>query len=450
MYTQIPYFVSETAILRGVKTVRAACVLALWITPLAARAGGVIVPDPQGVFVDAEGMLCTRTVEAGLRLDRIRAAARDRNAGLDFICVSLPRLFAEVRARIERGEVVPDELRYLSGLTRVRYVFVFPDDGNVVLAGPAEPIVADFPGRPLGGVTGRPVLQLDDLVVALRTCGPGREGNAFGCSIDLTAEATERMFARMRELRDMIRREPDRRAEVAQEMAHAAGPMEVRFFGIEGGSRLAFVMVEADYLLKRHALRLDPTPVARARSYLERVRQPGRAAHRFWFELDVEAIRTTPGRDAFELAGRSLKVSTRRSFAEEEEEPAREAAEYARDLTREFGAISEWILAWADLENVADLAIVAALIARERLAERAGWDLGWVLERYPVGGVDTPRRAPPLVNYHVPGGAVIYLGGGVRIAPARAVETLAEDASLGRRAGALAPPATGWRWREGQ
>ena len=85
-------------------------------------------------------------------------------------------------------------MRYLAGLQRVRYVFYYPDSKDIVLAGPAEGWVPDPAGRIVGLTSGRPVVQLQDLVVALRAFPPGgRPTPLIGCSIDPTQEGLAAM-----------------------------------------------------------------------------------------------------------------------------------------------------------------------------------------------------------------------------------------------------------------
>ncbi len=59
-------------------------------------------------------------------------------------------------------------MQVLAGLRRIRYVFVYPESGDLVLAGPA----GDWTTGPESGVwrveTGQPVVRLDDLVVVFR------------------------------------------------------------------------------------------------------------------------------------------------------------------------------------------------------------------------------------------------------------------------------------------
>ena len=60
----------------------------------------------------------------------------------------------------------------LAGLTRVEYVFYYPDTKDIVIAGPAEGYVRDATGRMVGTTTRRATLQLEDLIVALRAFAP--------------------------------------------------------------------------------------------------------------------------------------------------------------------------------------------------------------------------------------------------------------------------------------
>src|SRR5262249_12588875 len=52
--------------------------------------------------------------------------------------ISLKGLEEVIAACVKAGKPLPDEAKYLAGLTRVRYVFVYPEQNDIVLAGPAE------------------------------------------------------------------------------------------------------------------------------------------------------------------------------------------------------------------------------------------------------------------------------------------------------------------------
>ena len=95
--------------------------MVLWLA-LQAAAGAY---DPQGVHVDPQGVLRSRSVSAELQKPD-RKAPKPK-----LLYLSLPRLLAEAR----KGQPPPD-VQFLGGLTRLQYVFVYPDD--LVIAGPAE------------------------------------------------------------------------------------------------------------------------------------------------------------------------------------------------------------------------------------------------------------------------------------------------------------------------
>ena len=151
-----------------------------------------------GVAVDAEGVLRTRVfTDPGGRLMRERIASA--RATLDpkvtapskLRKVSLNRLEQVI---LDRQGTLTDEMRHLAGLLRVRYVFYYPESKDIVLAGPAEGWVPDASGRVVGITSGRPVLQLQDLAVALRAFPPsGKATPMIGCSIDPTQEGLAAM-----------------------------------------------------------------------------------------------------------------------------------------------------------------------------------------------------------------------------------------------------------------
>jgi hypothetical protein len=386
--------------------------------------------DPEGVYIDSDGVLQTRKVDTGAKLRELRKKARETKSEAGMVYISLPRLFAEAKAKLAAGQKLPDEMRFLRGMVKLQYVFVFDDD--LVIAGRAEPF---DPAWPVGQVTGRPILQLDDLVVALRTCGPGKAGAAFGCTIQNTAEGQKRMVEKLKELTDVVKKEPSKRRDVADQMAEAAGLQPVKFFNIEPSTRFAYVCVEADYLLKRHALELDKSPVPEVQSHISMKATTDTMSNRFWFEAKYDALGVSPDGRSFEIRGPSLQVKTRKSFSEDESEKADPLARaYAESVTKHFTRLSEFILPYADLANLADLSVAAALIGQEKLAEAAGWDASWALNEYPVAKVAVPDSARTLANFKVNSGMVIYAGGGVLLCPSEPIKERAADDAVAAQA----------------
>ena len=398
--------------------------------------------DPQGVHVDAKGVLRSRTTDPDPRLAELWKNAKSLQKDGRFLYVSLPRLFAEARRAVESAKGLPAELRCLGGMTRLQYIFVYPDSKDLVIAGPAEPIDAREAYRPLGKITGRPVLQLDDLVTALRAFGPGRTPDRLGCDIEITAEIKERANAKIQALGPAARITGFRKT--CDQIAEAAGPQPVKYYGLEPSTRFAFVCVEADYRLKQLGLGVLPSPVPNVESYRSLIDRPERE-FRFSLESNYDALAASPDGSAFELRGPSLKVNG--GLLGHPESTVQDLSPAGRKFVslcnENFDALLRHLVAWSDLCNLGDLSVLAALVAGEGLAEKAGWDLSWILDPkgYPVREMAAPASAATLVNFTALGNNAIFLTGGIWIKPAEWAAKRAADDKLAAKA---LRPEEGW------
>ena len=127
-----------------------------------------------GVSFDAAGVLQLKTfTDPSGRLIAERAAAAraalpgDLGRRVELRKVSIVRLQSVVSAAIRDGRGPDDVMQKLAGLTRVTAIFCYPDTGDIVIAGPAEPWAEDLSSTAIGIHSGRPTLLLADLVVAL-------------------------------------------------------------------------------------------------------------------------------------------------------------------------------------------------------------------------------------------------------------------------------------------
>jgi hypothetical protein len=407
---------------------------------LALQAGAY---DPQGVHVDAAGVFRSRTVDPDPRLAELWKAAKTHAKDGKLVYLSLPRLLAEARRLQEAGKPLPPEIRYLGGLTKLQYVFVLPEEKDLVVAGPSEPFDASQPYRPLGRISGRPVLHLDDLVAALRAFGPGKKPDRLGCDIEITKEIQERCATKAKAVGPAAQVIGFRKA--CDQIAEAGGPQPVKFYGVDPETRFAFVCVEADYRLKQLALGVLPSPVPRVQSYRSLIDRP-EAQFRFSLESAYDALVVSPDGNAFELRGLSLKVNGGLLGKPESkpEDMSPSGRRFVELCNENFAALTRHLLPWADLCQLGDLSVLGALVAEDRLAEKAGWDLSWTLDPggYAALRMPAPATAATLCSVTVSGQNAVFVTGGVWIKPAEWASKRAPDPAFAAKA---KRPADGWR-----
>src|SRR5262249_42799737 len=145
-----------------------------------------------GVSVNAKGVLANADLDARKELEALKKQVRDHvpadlNQFAPLRRVSLRGLEAAIAEhRAQHGNApLPEAIQFLAGLQQIKYVLVYPEEQDIVLVGPAEGWRLDDMGTMVGITTGRPVLFLDDLMIALRT-GPTAYERGFSCSIDPT------------------------------------------------------------------------------------------------------------------------------------------------------------------------------------------------------------------------------------------------------------------------
>lgn len=343
-----------------------------------------------GVWIDTDGTVRLRQVDQSRELaemrDRVmKAQSAAKNQRLCYI--SLPKLLDEVRTLSAAGKPIPDELRNLGGMVQLRYVFVYPQERELILAGPSEPWDDSNKLQPVGKFSGRPVLQLDDLVLAIRLAGVDR-GQAFGCSIDPAPDSLTKAM-------DIHRKMSNRPlGEVIPELVKAMGPQKVSVFGAGADTRTAYICVAADYRLKRLCMGLDAPPVGGVGNPIDSSRP---AAERFWFEAMYDPMLVSPEGDAFEIRGQRLQLKAGAQSFDPKGATAGGIA-YAKRFTEKMPAMAAAIPLFADLQNIADLSLLASLIRQDKLDGKVGMDLSWTRDPagYKLMSVPVPHTAETL------------------------------------------------------
>ncbi|HET6883095.1 MAG TPA: DUF1598 domain-containing protein [Pirellulales bacterium] len=396
---------------------------------------GAIKEYQNGVLVDALGFV--RPVvdkDGGNRLNQLRQAVTHATASGEvrrsspLRKISLPRLEREIQMRRAAGQPLDDEMLVLAGLERIRYVFVYPETGDVVLAGPAGDWTIDHENRLVSVDNGRPVVQLDDFVVVTRHIFASPDGQ-FGCSID----PTEAGLAKAKAFLDESSKKPvksGQRGKWLAELRDQLGRQKIRVFGIDPNTRVASAIVEADYRMKLVGVGLEEG-TKDVPSYLEMIKPGAREANRpmdvlrWWFTVNYDAVATNPNRDVYELRGQGVKVlsenemltATGQQVHTGQADPLN--AQFAHNFTRHFDDLARKYPVYADLQNIFDLALAASLLKSEGLADRANWHMVALRDdnQYAVARGIAPQEVETVINHRVVNRTTILaqISGGVNV-----------------------------------
>ena len=359
-----------------------------------------------GIAIDAAGVVTpafAKETTAKLNQKRQEALAAeylpgDVNVSSPLRKVSLVRLERASLEFAEQNKHVPVEMQFLAGLQRIDYVFVYPETGDLVIAGPAEGFAPNAITVP--------------------------RAELIGCSIDPTQQGLARF-------NDYLTRNSfaTTTAVIQQrfrEMALAMGTQDVSVFGVPANSHFASVLVEADYRMKLMSVGLEQPGISRWKSHLQLIGSGGNTLQRWWFTPLYDAFRQSQDGNAFQFSGQRVQLmsqseqvtaSGNRSAAAFN---ATSIEKFSKQFTERYNDVAEVSPIFAELQNVIDLAILAALFEREQLPQKAGWSMELFLDetRTPLATGNVPSKVASVCNYRRAGNTIVGLvGGGVSISP---------------------------------
>jgi hypothetical protein len=410
-----------------------------------------------GVSIDAHGVLTSTTTEdAAAWLKEIKRrdlkAPTTMAAPVGLRKISLRRLDEAIaKARREGHGALPDEILFLAGLQRIEYVMVYPEDNDIVIAGPGEGWTINERGDVVGLTTGRPVMMLDDLVVALRSVTAARE-ERITVSIDPTEEGRGNLNSYLSRVRTFS-------PAVVAGIEKALGPQQVSITGVPRDSHFARVMVAADYHMKRIAMQLDPSPVDGLPSYLQMIKSRRRRSRnmtpRWWLACNYEPLGRSEDGLAWHLRGDGVKAMTEDELIVDgkvkgtgKTSPA--AKEWADTMTEKYDALSSRETTFGELRNLMDMCVIAALLQKEDLLHQAGLTLPALLgeEGVAVAQWQTPETIATQCSFVRAGREwIITASGGVDIDSWSAVQkTQVEPQAAQVRAAAVAKAHAAWWW----
>lgn len=390
---------------------------------------GSVAEFATGVYVDAAGVLKKYNGDIDRSLSEVRKSAAvvgtSRNPRRTSVLrkISLTRLEREVQLLHAQGKQLDGVMQNLAGLQRIQFVLVYPETGDIVLAGPAGDWRPDDDGR-MVDEKGRPVVQLDDLVVTLRNAYS--ETGRFGCAIVPTKEGLAAIQAKQAEWA-MKSLTPSNRGKFLEDLRSSLGKQDITTHGIDPRTHAARVIVEADYRMKLVGMGLEKGPGVT--SYLDSIvlakgeAPPPMNVLRWWFTLNYDALRAAPQHDAFQLHGPGVKVLSENEMLTERGERVHTGkssdlnSQFARSFTKNFESLASKYPIYADMRNVFDLALVTALIKGEDLPGQVSWHMthfGPDGQYEPAVGI-APAKVDSVINYRIINDNVVTVGvsGGV-------------------------------------
>lgn len=412
--------------------------------------GGVIV-DAKGVVRNAE--IADRQEMLQSMRQVVRGPQADFRQPTDQRWISLKELQRQITELKKEDRPIPEEMLFLGGLTRVEYVFVYPELNDIVIGGPAEPWTISEQGSVVGQRSGRPVLYLDDLLVALRTTEASKK-EGISVSIDPTSEGIQRLQNLLKNVSLAPGQNPK---QMEPAMRDAFGPQTVELKGVPADSHMARVLVAADYQMKRYGMDLAEAPVKNLPSYLEMIRNRPNAYQqsRWWMACDYDAIERSDDGLSWHLRGRGIKTLTEEEFVDAQgtrKQTGKQgsiAQKWADLFTEKLDELSVQDPIFGELRNVIDLCVVAALIDAKGLEQLAGFELRDLKDsRRSVdsASLGVPKQLPPQCSFvQTSGGWVVSTSGGVYVDAWTVVANEAVATELSRQRPKF-PSTPAWCW----
>lgn len=374
---------------RELRTVWLVAAVAAWalVAPRSAAAqvcaGVARIQSVGGVSINTEGVLNQPDVAITQEirdqyLKELKPKGAELNQATALRKISL-RAIEEAVAKSDKNMAfqLPEEIRFLAGIQRLQYVFVYPELNDIVLAGPGEGWTIDDRANIVGATTGRPVLQLEDLLVALRSVGNAQQGG-ITVSIDPTPEGRQQFENYMRTQKSFT-------PAVLTGIEKALGSQHITITGVPTTSRFARMLAASDYRMKRIAMKLEDSPLPELPSFLDLMKKERtkltNMMPRWWMACNYEPLAKGEDGLAWELRGPGVKVLTEDEVVGGDGSVAGTgkaspvAQKWANLMTEHYDELSAKEPVFGELRNLMDMCVVAALISKEQLLARAHLEL---------------------------------------------------------------------------
>ena len=333
--------------------------------------------------------------------------------------VSLKQLDEQLTEIIKAGGEIPAELKYVAGLTRIDYVVVDRDGHDIALVGLAEGFAPDLQGRMRGVTSGRPVLNLEDLLVAWRTVYGG--GTSVVCSIDPTPEGVVAFNAFTSQ--PLVASPNSSPGQMFETMATKLGRQVITVTGVPKDTHFSVVLVEADLRMKRIALGKDPSGVRGVPSHLSLMRLGDAASSRWWFVPLYDPVEANADRSLYHLSGQRLQLLGQDEFTTAQGQRSSMpfnklgTTKFVQQFTAHIPELAVAHPAFAELQNLFDWMVVCTLIRRHQLDASIQWQPQVLGEAklLPTQSYPVPTGVDSVAATNRVGRTVLGLVGGVEL-----------------------------------
>lgn len=337
--------------------------------------GGIVI-DAEGAVTGNFGRLSEKDRQALMEV--VRGSKELTSAPTGVRAISLRQLEIALRDSLANRKPVDLDAACLGGLQKIENLVLLPESGDILIVGQGDAWTVNEAGAIVGANNGQPMIHLQDLVVALRAVDAANDGPGVSVSIDPTE-------AGVRNYQEKVQQISAFDPSFAPALEAAMGQQNITLTGVPATSRFAQVMVNADYRMKRLSMGFEKAPIDNFPSLLEMLQKKngtfGQMSPRFWMECNYEPVARSEDGLIWKLRGQGVKTLTQEHFFDKDGKRQADgrgnglAEKWATNMTERFQELAAADPVFAELRNIMDLSVIAAIIRKHDLLTVANADL---------------------------------------------------------------------------
>jgi hypothetical protein len=217
-------------------------------------------------------------------------------------------------------------------------------------------------------------------------------------------------------------------------------------------------MVAADYRMKRYGMNIEEAPVKGLVSFIDMGGSGGgNMMPRWWLACNYEGVAKSADGLAWQLRGQGVKAMTEQDFIEDGKVTGTgrkdvTAQKWADNFTAKYDELSVKDPVFGELRNLFDMCVVAAIIDKEGLLEKASCQLPLLTSQDSMLMIDSwnPPKTVNTISSATKKGRrwVITASGGVQIESWQVASEAAVDENMKaiHTKAAKADDKTAWWW----